>query len=321
MQTPPEDLGGGGLRNDELLVAFSSVLAQENRAAGTIRTYALYCGRLVEWLGDRSLAEVRIADVDLFLVSWEQAYIEQHGKPPSARCVRNTIIALRSFFAYLESREFVERNPMRFKRPPKLVRRRNDWLSESEDALLFAALRGPRERVVVPLLRHAGLRRGEAIGLACRDVCLSDEGGEIIVRHSKTENGLRRVPVVPVLRPYLDEWIARLHAMGLYRADGPLLVTNRGTRMTDVYVWGVVKRAGARAGIRTRTATDHARVNRTELTPHTLRRTFGSSLLNQGVRLEVVSKVLGHSNSAVTEQCYAELLQSTISREILSAFD
>jgi len=53
-------------------------------------------------------------------------------------------------------------------------------------------------------------------------------------------------------------------------------------------------------------------------TPHTLRRTFGSYLLNKGLRLEVVSKLLGHSSTVVTERAYAELLGSTIRDELLA---
>ena len=54
------------------------------------------------------------------------------------------------------------------------------------------------------------------------------------------------------------------------------------------------------------------------ITPHTLRRTFGSYLLNKGLRLEVVSKLLGHSSTVVTERAYAELLGSTIRDELLA---
>ena len=58
--------------------------------------------------------------------------------------------------------------------------------------------------------------------------------------------------------------------------------------------------------------------NVSAITPHTLRRTFGSDLLNKGLRLEVVSRLLGHSSTVVTERAYAELLGSTIRDELLS---
>jgi integrase len=56
-----------------------------------------------------------------------------------------------------------------------------------------------------------------------------------------------------------------------------------------------------------------------DVTPHTPRRTFGSHLLNHGLRLEVVSKLLGHTNTTITEQAYAQLLDDTTRRELLHA--
>ena len=58
--------------------------------------------------------------------------------------------------------------------------------------------------------------------------------------------------------------------------------------------------------------------NVSAVTPHTLRRTFGSDLLNRGLRLEVVSRLLGHSSTVVTERAYAQLLGATIRDELLS---
>ena len=61
--------------------------------------------------------------------------------------------------------------------------------------------------------------------------------------------------------------------------------------------------------------------NLSEVSPHTLRRTFGSDLLNRGLRLEVVSKLLGHASTVVTERAYAELLDDTLRRELLRVLE
>jgi integrase len=60
--------------------------------------------------------------------------------------------------------------------------------------------------------------------------------------------------------------------------------------------------------------------NRSSISPHTLRRTFGSDLINRGLRLETVSKLLGHSSTTITERAYAQLLAPTIRRELFEAF-
>jgi len=80
-----------------------------------------------------------------------------------------------------------------------------------------------------------------------------------------------------------------------------------GQPMKPQQVEAIMRRVGERAGIDGR------------LTPHRLRRTFGSHLLNGGVRLESVSKLLGHANTSITERAYASLLDSTIRAEVLAA--
>jgi integrase len=96
------------------------------------------------------------------------------------------------------------------------------------------------------------------------------------------------------------------------------------------FAWRLVKRVAHRAGVRPRPCTcplhpphtrgcpqDQNGYNKSDVTPHTLRRTFGSHLINHGVRLEVVSKLLGHATTTITEHTYAELLDDTIRRELL----
>jgi integrase len=105
--------------------------------------------------------------------------------------------------------------------------------------------------------------------------------------------------------------------------------------MTTNYMWRVVKRVAFEAGIRPIACTcgttrddRHDRAcprttsgeNRSSVNPHTLRRTFGSDLINRGLRLETVSKLLGHSSTTITERAYAQLLAPTIRRELLEAF-
>ncbi len=77
--------------------------------------------------------------------------------------------------------------------------------------------------------------------------------------------------------------------------------------MKPQYVEQVVRRVAARAGLARR------------VTPHTLRRTFGSDLVNRGARLEVVSRLLGHASTAITEKAYARLEDTTIRAEMLAA--
>ena len=114
---------------------------------------------------------------------------------------------------------------------------------------------------------------------------------------------------------------------------GLFLATTRGTPIQASYIWRLVKRVAFRAGVRVvpcscganrgrherGCARSQSGENLSRVSPHTLRRTFGSHLLNRGLRLEVVSKLLGHASTTVTEHAYAEMLYTTARQELLEA--
>jgi hypothetical protein len=82
--------------------------------------------------------------------------------------------------------------------------------------------------------------------------------------------------------------------------------------MQPRYVWRIVRDVAARAGMTTASGR--------RITPHTLRRTFATDLLNRGVRLETVSRLLGHAATTITEQAYAQLTDRRIRMEVEEAF-
>jgi integrase len=221
------------------------------------------------------------------------------------------IVALRSLYRYLNDYGLLldegrsVKNPMLPIQPPTPDPKVNDWLRRSEDdALLSAFFKTDDERILVWFLRWTGLRLGEALSLRISDLDLND--GSVYVRKSKTARGMRAIPITDELRPRIKEWLSVLDRRGLYRKDGPFFPSRHGNPWTQQYAQKIVRRVGDRVEIE-------------RLTPHRLRRTFGSYLLNEGVRLEVVSKLLGHRSTEVTEQAYAELLDQTVRKEMLAA--
>jgi integrase len=247
---------------------------------------------------------------------------------------------LRAFFAWAEKLDLLvsngnpHSNPMTQIVTPVVPQRPNDRLQPREDVALLSEPQTAEERVIVWLLRWTGLRVSEAVQLRVGDVELASGREAVHVRRSKTYAGTRVIPVVPELVAELESWLAYLATTGRGGADTPLLATSRCTPMKTTYIWRVVKRVAARAGVRvtpctcgSSTAYRHNRgcpqttsgENVSAVSPHTLRRTFATDLLNRGVRLEVVSKLLGHSSVAITQKAYATLLDSTARRELLTA--
>jgi integrase len=187
-------------------------------------------------------------------------------------------------------------------------------------------LRAPknlRERFIVSLLRHTGMRVGEATSVLNGDVDVRE--WTLTIRKSKTAAGHRTIPILPELRPVLMDWRQFQLTRGLHQDHLPMLATRSGLPMDKFQVLQAVKRTAVRAELRLYPAPMGAATarkryvtdNTTSISCHTLRRTFGSDLINRGVRLEVVSKLLGHASTMVTERAYAELLEATIAREVL----
>jgi integrase/recombinase XerD len=162
-----------------------------------------------------------------------------------------------------------------------------------------------RDRTLLELLYAAGLRVSEAIGLDLED--LSRDGQ--VVRVIGKGDRERMVPVGDVARDWLDRyrswpraaWLAEAPAGGLARG-GPLFVTPRGRRIARQAAWSAVKRAADGAGLSDR------------VSPHTLRHSFATHLLEGGADLRVVQELLGHASISTT-QLYTHLTGERI-REV-----
>jgi len=173
----------------------------------------------------------------------------RYGRSPKANTRRNQVTALRAFYEYLDHRDLLldadgttVRNPMDKVAIPKAEATPNDFLSGAEDMALLSGAWTLPDRVVVSLLRHTGIRVGEAHGLKIKDVHLSGNN-RILVTKSKTAAGLRTVPLSPELVPILYAWFDHLTRRGLWQPKAPLLCTSNGT---PINCWQILKLAGSR---------------------------------------------------------------------------
>jgi integrase len=331
-----------GEETGELLRAFDSYLGRQARAQGTRVRYGRVLAGFASWLGAHPATTLAAEDIDCYLDCWRERFVERYGRAPASASYRGQVNALRSFFSYLERFALLADgdgwplpDPMRRIACPPAGRATNDWRRPAEDAALRACPGTVQERFAVALLRWSGLRLGEALALTLADLEFTPGSEALTVRRSKTVAGRRTIPLVSELQPLLAAWLEELSARQLASAATPLLATRHGTPMRASFVWRVVKRMAFRAGVRPLPCTCGARASRhargcprtqnghnlSEVTPHTLRRTFGTDLLNRGLRLEVVSKLLGHASTGVTERAYAELLDDTARRELLRVLE
>ncbi len=234
------------------------------------------------------------------------------GLAPSS--LRRRAAALKGFYRFCFGEGLIERDVavhLDLPRPSRLLPE-TMTVAETERLLEAAgdeASSGPgglRDRALLELLYASGLRISEAIGLDREDLSTDGAFVRVIGKGDKE----RLVPVGDVALDWLARWIggrrAALLAIGHVAPDrgGPLFLGDRGGRLARQQAWAAVKRAAVRAGLADR------------VSPHTLRHSFATHLLEGGADLRVVQELLGHASISTT-QLYTHLTGERI-RDVYS---
>jgi len=216
---------------------------------------------------------------------------------------RRKAAAIRAFYRFAFGEGLIERDVASLLDLPRSSRQLPDTLDVAQvEALLEApdaeTPDGIRARALLELLYSCGLRVSEALGLDMDDVSLAEASVRVIGKGDRE----RRLPVgdvaVGVLERYIDDirpvLMARTSDQSSNRRGGALFVTDRGLRLGRMAAWRLIRRAALVAGV-----TGH-------VTPHTLRHSFATHLLEGGADLRVVQELLGHA-SITTTQLYTHL--------------
>jgi len=211
------------------------------------------------------------------------------------RSLARKITSIRMFFKYLVIDRIIEKNPALLLETPKLDKNLPKYLTIEEIDNLISAinLSKPEEyrnKAIIELIYSAGLRVSELINLKLSDINLSEGFIKISGKGEKE----RIVPIgrqaINLLREYIEK--ARLH---FDKKNIDYLFLNfRGEKLTRVSIWKIIKFYSIKAGIKK------------DISPHTLRHTFATHLLNNGSDLRTVQELLGHSSISTT-QIYTHL--------------
>jgi integrase len=286
--------------------------------------YELHLDALAAWAEDKDVSELttQLLEFD-FLPVWLADFHVRNKREPALNTVRLLHNALASFFDYCWRRGLVPLNPMSAIPRPSYEAPMNDWLSNDEDLAIATVRKTPLEDITYGVARLAGLRVEEIASVLAGH---ADRDRQMLhVFGTKSPAAVRSVVIFPELDTMLERWQWLQKQAGLDGERLPLITTRAGDRICAPYIWRIVKRVAARAGVRLHGRAENGRPlalddtgeNVSQVMPRTLRRTYGSDLLNRGCRIEVVSKQMGHANTRITEQAYAKLLSSTQREEIL----
>ncbi|HHX64951.1 MAG TPA: site-specific tyrosine recombinase XerD [Chloroflexi bacterium] len=221
--------------------------------------------------------------------------------------VARKVAATKSFFRHLVSRGIIKEDPSANLDSPKVRKYLPSSISEAEVERLLRApakhnsARGFRDSALLELLYATGMRVSELVALNVDDVNLEEGYVRCLNKTGKLRE--RVIPIyrraVEALRCYLRESRPKLVRDD---AEPALFLNHRGNRLTRQGLWLIIKRYVEEVGIEA------------SVTPHTLRHSFATHLLNGGAKVREVQGLLGHANISTT-QVYAQLNQDRL-REI-----
>lgn len=271
----------------DLIAAFLDALWMEHGLSdNTLGAYRSDLAAFAAWLDNRGAG---LLNVTRDLLLGYLAECVQRGRKP--RSTARLLSALRRFYRYQVREGRLQADPTAEVEAPKLGRPLPDALTESEVEALLAAppLEEPlglRDRCMLEVLYATGLRVSELVGLQFDEIN-SRQG---VVRVQGKGGKERLVPVGDEALDWLRQYLSLGRATLLGRRQSPhVFVTARGGAMTRQAFWYRIKHHAAEAGIRKR------------LSPHTLRHSFATHLLNHGADLRVVQLLLGHSDLSTTQ--------------------
>jgi integrase/recombinase XerC len=253
----------------------------------TVRAYDGDLGRFAEFIGgdDRLLPPPDVLTIRKYLVRLHEANYE---KSSTARA----LASLRAFYDFQLRLGRIDVNPFRRVRTPKPDRKLPNFLDESEVQRLIETADGPgfgpaRDRALLEILYGGGLRVSEASGLGVGDVHF--DGGYVLVRG---KGGKERIAPIggcalSALQSYLPLRSDLLSALG--KETDAVFLNKNATRLNVRSVRRILVKAAQTAGLPQR------------ITPHTLRHSFATHLLNRGADLRSVQELLGHAHLSTTQ--------------------
>ena len=268
--------------NDRLAAFLRHLSVERNASAHTLRSYAKDLSDFQRFVAARGTDDVAAADLRA-VRAWLAAL---HARGLAAASVARKLAALRSFFRFLVRRGVMEANPARELRGPRQPRKLVTFLPIDEatqlvDGRAVAGESRARDIAILELLYATGLRVSELSGLDLESVD-RDEATVRVLGKGRKE---RIVPFGNQAARALDAWLRRRGEHG-----GPLFTNARGGRLTVRSVHTIVRRSARAAGITRR------------VSPHTLRHTFATHLLDGGADLRAIQELLGHSRLSTTQR-------------------
>ena len=258
------------------------IQVEKGLSANTLQSYARDIAKLQSWATQnrKQIDQLERKDLREWIAS-----MSRDGLAPSS--VSRSMSAARGFFRFLILDNHIQKHPAEDIRTPQRHSRLPKFLSEEEMERLLLAPdlktdRGVRDRALLETMYAAGLRVSELCGLRAADLELD---AALITCHGKGSKQ-RRIPIGKSAVHWLQRYLAIRKRFGNVAA--PELFLHRGRGLTRQAAWAIIKTHAAAAGV-------------PDISPHTLRHSFGTHLMQHGADSRSVQALLGHSDISTTE--------------------
>lgn len=280
---------------EELLNKYENYMKFEKGFAGlTLRFYIRDLKEFLKFIADKKIEEFNIKKGNKILPSIMREYLASLFKSRKKSTVSRKLASMRTFFKFLEREGVIETDPTEGLSFPKVPKSLPRFLNQDEAKVLVESPEKSdaltvRDRALLELLYSSGLRVAEITGLKIQNVDMENELVKV-----KGKGGKERI--VPfgkkakeALREYLNKRKELLNNDKLIETDF-LFLNYRGEKLTTRSVGRIIKKYRAKSGLSK------------EISPHVLRHSFATHLLEGGADLRVIQELLGHSSLSTTQK-------------------
>ncbi|MDN5330958.1 MAG: integrase/recombinase XerD [Tepidanaerobacteraceae bacterium] len=265
------------------------IKAAKNQSENTLKAYANDLGQFIEYLEQSKMSETKsLKNVTHLDIRGFLAYLREKGV--AKKTITRKLSALRSFFKYLTTEGFISEDPTKMVQGMKLPKKLPLFLYPAEiEALLSAPKKdvlGIRDKAIMELLYATGVRVSELVSIKLKDVNM---GANFIIVYGKGSRE-RIVFFGSKAAESLEEYLKKSRPYLVKSLSCEYLFLNKnGTRLTDRSVRRIIDKYVKELSLNK------------NISPHTLRHTFATHMLNNGADLKTVQELLGHVSLSTTQ--------------------
>lgn len=275
---------------------------QRNYSGNTLEAYILDINKLLKFLKDNGISPeaAKLSDIQCFAAS-----LHDIGISPRSQC--RILSGVRAFYKYLYLDGYIKDDPTELLESPKLGDHLPEVLTTEEvdrleQAIDLSKWEGQRNKAIIEVLFSCGLRVSELVNLKMSALYLDEQFVRIMGKGNKE----RLVPISENAIKQLKYWFIDRSHMNIKPGEEDYVFLNRrGAHLTRTMILIMIKRLGAEAGIQK------------TISPHTLRHSFATALLEGGADLRAIQSMLGHESIGTTE-IYTHIDTHTLREEILN---